>query len=355
MFLKSLGTNPVKKITGSFEVGSQYHLTMEPHTTICIPSEHGLDVYTATQWLDFSQVAIAEALNIPNHHLHMVLRRIGGGYGVKFSRSAQIACACALAAFLTQKPIRFVISLESNMTVVGKRYPCRSDYKVEIDETGKIQRLKNRFEHDLGTSMNDNPQFHTTQFFQNCYIPDTFDVEAFAVKTNTPCNTWCRAPGTTEGIAMIENIMEHIARETGQNPVNVRLANIADDNKMKELLPDFLEQCQYYERFREIESFNQENRWRKRGIAVVPMEYHQGYFGSLVVHISVFHADGTIAISHAGSECGQGIHTKVAQTAAHVLGVPLEDVRIKEIDNMHAANAMGTAGSITSEAVCFVC
>lgn len=327
---------------------------MEPQTTVCIPSEQGMDVYTATQWLDLAQIAIAETLNIPNNSLHMILRRIGGGYGAKFSRNVQVACACALACFFTNKPVRFVLSIETNMAVMGKRLPCRGEYEAEIDDSGVIQRLKNVYDGDQGSSLNDNPSFHILEFFSNCYIDSTFDIETRAVITNTPSNTWCRAPGTTESIAMIENIMEHISRETLQNPVDVRLANIADDNKMKELLPDFLSECDYYNRYEEITEYNRVNRWRKRGIAVTPMQYHQSIFGANIVHISVYHADGTVAVSHGGAECGQGIHTKVAQVTAHFLNIPLETVRIKEIENMHGANAGFTAGSLTSEAICFV-
>lgn len=313
-----------------------------------------MDIYTGSQWMDYTQVAIADALNVPNNRLHMVLRRIGGGFGVKFSRSTQIACAAALACKLTNRPIRFVLTIESNMTMVGKRMPCRSDYEVDVDQMGKIQRLKNDYAHDFGASLNDSPQYHATHFFNNCYVGDSFDIKSTAVLTNTPANTACRAPGTTEGIAMIENIMEHIARETGLNPVDVRLANISDDNQMKKLLPEFLDQCNYYKRYAEIDAFNKENRWRKRGLAVVPMQYKQDVFMAMAVYVSVYHADGTVSISHGGTEMGQGIHTKAVQTAAYVLGVPFENISIKEFDNMHGANSFGTGGSITSEAVCYV-
>lgn len=36
-------------IKGEFEIGGQYHFQMEPQTTICIPREDGMDVFSATQ------------------------------------------------------------------------------------------------------------------------------------------------------------------------------------------------------------------------------------------------------------------------------------------------------------------
>lgn len=234
------GTKTTKTITGRFEVGSQYHYTMETQTTCCVPSEDGIDVYSSSQWMDFINIAIAECLKIPENSINMIVRRLGGGYGSKISRSSQVACACALACHLTNKPVRFVLSIESNMTTVGKRYALISEYEVEVDDNGKIQKLTNKYAQDYGCTMNDAVEQSTTHFFQNCYLTDTWDTKAQSVKTDAPSHTWCRAPGTTEGIAMIENIMEHIAREVGKDGISVRLANMGDDSNIKTILPDFL-------------------------------------------------------------------------------------------------------------------
>ncbi len=104
------GTNATKKVVGRFEIGGQYHFTMEPQTTCCAPGEDGLDVYSASQWMDYTNIAIAECLKIPENAINMIVRRIGGGFGSKSTRSSQIACACALACHLTNQPVRLVES-----------------------------------------------------------------------------------------------------------------------------------------------------------------------------------------------------------------------------------------------------
>lgn len=49
-----------------------------------------------------------------------------------------------------------------------------------------------------------------------------------------------RAPGTTEAIAMTEHVMEHIARQLGKDPVDVKMANLTEDSVFKTMMPDFI-------------------------------------------------------------------------------------------------------------------
>lgn len=102
----------------------------------------------------------------------------------------------------------------------------------------------------------------------------------------------------------------------------------------------------------EIDQFNRNNRWRKRGLAFVPMEYPQPYFGLYPALVAIYPEDGTVAVTHGGIECGQGINTKVAQVVAHCLNIPLSYVSIKRMDNVVGANSFCTGGSMTSEAIC---
>lgn len=239
---KMYGTNSTKNIKGTFGVGSQYAYTMEPQTTVCVPAEEGIDVLVASQHLDFAQSAIADALGIPNNSINMLFRRLGGGFGVKASRSAQIACAAALGCHITHRAVRFVLSIETNITSVGGRSAFISDYEVDVDDNGKIQKLTHNYIQDLGSSRNDNIGFFTSLFMKSCYNAESWDANAQMVLTNAPGHTFCRAPGSTEAVAVAENLMEHIAHETGLDPIAVRLANIKDGHKMKELVPDFLNQ-----------------------------------------------------------------------------------------------------------------
>lgn len=83
------------------------------------------------------------------------MRRLGGAYGAKISRSAQIACACALASHKLNRPARFILSIESNMISVGKRYSTKQEYEVGVNNNGRIQYLNSTHWGNAGCSFNE--------------------------------------------------------------------------------------------------------------------------------------------------------------------------------------------------------
>ncbi|KMZ03365.1 abscisic-aldehyde oxidase [Drosophila simulans] len=347
---------PDKEVRGIFQMGLQYHFTMEPQTTVAIPFEDGLKIFSATQWMDHTQSVIAHMLQVKAKDVQLQVRRLGGGYGSKITRGNQVACAASLAAYKLSRPVRFVQSLESMMDCNGKRWACRSDYKCHIKDNGKIVGLTNDFYEDAGWSPNESPiEGHSTFTAVNCYDlnGDNFKNNGNAVLTDAPSSTWCRAPGSVEGIAMIENIIEHVAFEVQKDPAEVRLANIAAGNKISELLPEFLESREYAQRKKEIESHNAKNRWTKRGLGLAVMDYPIFYFGQYPATVAIYHVDGTVVVTHGGIEMGQGMNTKVAQVAAYTLGIDFSFIKVESSDTINGANSMVTGGAVGSESLCY--
>ncbi|KAG5676997.1 hypothetical protein PVAND_006788 [Polypedilum vanderplanki] len=349
------GTDRKHKIKGHFEMAStQYHHYMETQQCVCIPSEDGMDIYSSSQWTDTAHVAVAEMLKVPQNTLNFFVRRIGGAFGGKISRHAQIACAAALGCYLTRKPVRLIMTMEDNMRAIGKRFSAISDYDVEFDDTGKIQKLHHHYIQDQGCSLNEPVQFNTSVFIKNCYNIESWDVTTQSALSHSASNTWMRAPGTTEAIAMTEHVMEHIARTLGKDPVDVRMANLTEDSVFKTMMPEFVSNVEYKQRKAEIDKFNSLNRWTKRGIAIVPMKYYIFCVGTMHGTVSIYHGDGTIALSTGGIEMGQGLNTKIIQVASHILNLPIDKFVIKPSNTLNNANDVGTVASVTSEISCFV-
>lgn len=57
--------------------------------------------------------------------------------------------------------------------------------------------------------------------------------------------------------------------------------------------------------------FFQANRWRKRGISLIPSRYGVAWTnGNYSVFVAVYHADGSVTVEHGGIDLGHGINTK---------------------------------------------
>lgn len=343
----------VNVISDRMILGSQYHFTMETQSCVCIPLNDGLQVYAATQWMDLIQNAIALSCLLPLSKINMKVERVGGAYGGKLSRASQIACACAIGSQYTNRPVRFQMQLEQNMRAIGKRSACIGDYVATFDYAGTILSLKNTFYEDSGCSLNEPNQITALEGFKNCYNSTLWIQVPNAVLTDSPSNTWIRSPGTLEGVCMIENIMEHIAKVTGKSQYAVRFKNISILHPMYKMLSDFVVTSEFVKRKATIDSFNLVNRWRKRGIALVPLNYGLVFFGIFPVKLQIY-SDGTVAITHGGIEMGQGINTKAAQCAAFTLGIPLNQITIQPTNSETVPNATASGGSITSDSVCLV-
>lgn len=348
------GSNVMTIINGEFSIEGQYHYTMEPQTCVANPTEDGLELYSATQWLDLTNVAVAQCLNIPVNSVNVIVRRVGGGYGGKISRGAQVACASAVVSHLSGKPCRFIMSLQTMMKTIGKRVPTSCQFEIAVNSEGEIQYLKNRFYQNAGISPNECLTFLTLKHFYNCYDSKRWYIQANSVFTDCSSNTWCRAPFSTEGVAMIENIMEMIAYYTRKDSIHVRLQNMSrENNPLPEMIAQLRKDSDYDTRMNDVKTFNKNNRWRKRGLKLIPLTIEIFYPGNFNAIVSIYHADGTVVIMHGGIEMGQGMNTKAAQVCAYALGIPLKKVSVKPSTSFTSPNNIVTGGSVGSECVAF--
>lgn len=92
---------------------------------------------------------------------------------------------------------------------------------------------------------------------------------------------------------------------------------------MKQVWAYLKEVARYEKKRATVEEFNRDNRWRKRGLALIPVKYGSGYNFVLLeqaaVVAAVNQADGTIVIHQSGVEMGQGLATQALQVASYVL------------------------------------
>ncbi|XP_063842770.1 uncharacterized protein LOC135090214 isoform X1 [Scylla paramamosain] len=354
-------------ITGEFDLGGQHHMTLEPISARVEPTEDGYDVLGTTIWPTECQATVAQVLGVDASSVNVSVRRIGGSFGGKISRSHVVSSAAAVAAWKTHQPVKVSLDLKTHMTLVGGREPYYSKYKVGTDAEGKVLAIEEELTCDSGCVGNDVASGIGAAFMSSVYYCPNWLVRAMYAITNTASNTFTRAPGIVESLATMEVIMDHIAAVLGKDPLQVREINLADAGALRpgftpvvrnvfkeDILPRLRVTADFDKRRAEVAVYNKANRWRKRGVALVPFCFNIGFdvafrFGGLV---NIYSHDGTVAITHGGVDMGQGINTKVSQIAAYILGVPLETVRVKPTCTTSNANSSHQGATICSDIVC---
>ncbi|XP_052742309.1 uncharacterized protein LOC112054760 [Bicyclus anynana] len=278
------------------------------------------------------------------------VRRLGGGYGLKISRNAQIAVAAALVTYKLNRPCRFINPLVNNMKAIGKRMPCSRDFEVGVNDNGVIQYANVDLYGDHGYIVNETMLLLGIDAYYNCYRKESWKCTIYNTITDTPSNTWCRSPGSLENIAMVEILLERIAYELNLDSLEVRLANLdtkhhSDLIKMSDTLKS---NSQYAQRKTAVDTFNKNNRWKKRGLRFALLRWAPIAFMNYEVNLSVYAGDGTIVITHGGMEMGQGVNMKAIQICAYILKVPVEKIQIKPNDTTIAPNCSVSGSSLTT-------
>jgi len=124
------------------------------------------------------------------------------------------------------------------------------------------------------------------------------------------------------------------------------------DNILPRLTDELVQSCDYHTRVGLIDRFNSESRVIKKGIAFVPVKFglcftqtHLNQAGALI-HIFT---DGSVLLSHGGTEMGQGLHDKVAHVPAHELCISTDRIRTAAVHSTRVANTSPTAASTSSD------
>ncbi|MGF1695338.1 xanthine dehydrogenase molybdopterin binding subunit [Vibrio lamellibrachiae] len=352
-------------IEGDLDVGGQEHFYLETQSSSVVPTEDGgMIVYTSTQNPTEVQKLVAEVIGVPMHKVVVDMRRMGGGFGGKETQAASPACMSAVIALLTGRPTKMCLMRNEDMSTTGKRHPFYNQYKVGFDDDGVIQGAdivvtgNCGYSPDLSSSIVDRAMFHS----DNAYYLGDATVTGHRCKTNTASNTAYRGFGGPQGMMTIEHIMDEIARYLKKDPLEVRKANYygeegrdtthyyqkVEDNFLPEITEQLEQSSDYHARRKEIAEFNKTSPILKKGLALTPVKFGISFTATFLnqagalIHI---YTDGSIHLSHGGTEMGQGLNIKVAQIVAQEFQVDVERIQITSANTDKVPNTSPTAAS----------
>ncbi|RMZ76998.1 hypothetical protein DV738_g4616, partial [Chaetothyriales sp. CBS 135597] len=355
--------------TGTARMGGQEHFYLETQACLAIwkPEDGEMEVWASTQNPTETQSYVAQATGVQSNKIVAKVKRLGGGFGGKETRSVQLSTICAVAAKKVKRPVRCMLNRDEDILTSGQRHPFMGVWKVGVNKDGKIQALEAKvynnggWSQDLSAAVVDRALSH----IDGCYnIPNVF-VQGRVCRTNTVSNSAFRGFGGPQGMFIAEQYMSEVADHLGLPVERLREINMYKPLELTHFnqsiedwhVPLMWEQVKaeadYEARRQAVREFNATHKWQKKGLALIPTKFGISFTAlflnqaGALVHI--YHDDGSVLVAHGGTEMGQGLHTKICMIVAEALQVPLSDVHISETATNTVANTSSTAASASSD------
>jgi len=345
----------------------QEHLYIETQGAYAEPLENGnIKITSSTQGPTAVQATTARVLGIAMHKIEIDVTRLGGGFGGKEDQATPWAVMAALATYHLNQSVKLVLNRHDDLRMTGKRHPYESSYKIGLSKDLKILAYQAEFLQNSGAAADLSPAiaertlFHATNSY---YVPNV-STTVLSCKTNLPPNTAFRGFGGPQGMFVIESAIAKAAHEIGVSSKTIQEANLLDENDMfsygqiakqveaknswnsaKSVFnSDALEQ--------EVADFNKLNSDFKKGIAFMPITFGISFTNTPMNHARALvhiYLDGSVGISTAAVEMGQGVNTKMMQIAADIFSVPIEKIKIETTNTTRVANTSPSAASSTAD------
>ena len=288
----------IVKVSGTFHSGAQEHFYLETNSTLVVPSESdtNLTVYCSTQAATKTQKFCASSTGTPAAKVVCRVKRLGGGFGGKETRSVFASCAAAVAAKCTSRPVRLTLARNVDMLTTGQRHAFVTKYhaSAKITEDGaKLHSMDIEVYNNGGSALDlsgpvaDRALFHC----DNVYMFPNLRVEVVACKTAQAPHTAYRGFGGPQGMVIAEHVVEHLAVACGVHIDKMRRDNIYKDGESTHFgmvvgaggsngkwnVPKMFDrlhtELDVPKRRAAIDEFNAKNKWLKRGCAILPTKF----------------------------------------------------------------------------------
>ncbi|HEX2963301.1 MAG: molybdopterin-dependent oxidoreductase [Ignavibacteria bacterium] len=354
-------------VEGTAETGAQEHLYLETQSSVaCMTDSGSLKVISSTQAPTAVQRAVSRVTGLPMNKIEVEAPRLGGAFGGKEDQANAFAAMAALVALKLNRTVKLVLSREDDIRITGKRHPYSSNFKMGLDQEGKILAYEVTFYQNAGASADLSPAildrtlFHAT----NSYFIPNVKATAYCLRTNLPPNTAFRGFGAPQGMFVIESAIYKAAEKMGVDAGILQEKNLLNEGDLfpyaqkaegcnaKKSWESAMKNFSISQIEEATKKFNRENKFFKKGFALMPICFGISFTNTFMnqagalVHI---YQDGSVGISTGAVEMGQGVNMKLRQIAAKIFSVDIEKIKVESANTTRVANTSPTAASAAAD------
>jgi xanthine dehydrogenase YagR molybdenum-binding subunit len=350
-FVGAFTSAPVQ-LDATYTTPDQSHAMMEPHASIAMWEGDKLTVWTSNQMIDWSTGDLARTLGIPKQNVRLISPYIGGGFGGKLWVRAD-ALLAALGALAVKRPVKIALQRALMINNTTHRPATIQRIRLGAAKDGKITAIAH--ESWSGDLPGGGPEYAANQTRLLYAGENRMTAHRLAVLDLAEANAM-RAPGEAPGMMALEIAIDEMAEKLGMDPVEFRIVNdtqTAPDNPGKPASshdpqakkpeqpqnnPVPFSQRRFVECLRlGAEQFG----WKARnpqparvrdGRWLVGMGVASAFRNNLLTKSAArvrLDANGRVTVETDMTDIGTGSYTIIAQTAAEMMGVPLDRVTVR--------------------------
>lgn len=346
-------------IDATYTTPSQNSAAMEPHASVAKWDGDKLTVQGSYQMLKYNRNELADSLGVNASNVRVLAPYVGGGFGSKLGIS-QDAVAAAIAAKELGRPVRVVMTRPQVFETTIRRSGTKQRIRLGLNDAGKIIAMG----HDAIVS-----NLPGEDFSEPCALATHFlyggENRSYSheiARVHLGLAGSMRAPGEAVGMLALENAMDELAHKAGIDPVQLRLDNIPDvhpengkeysSRRFADCLTDGAERFGWSKRNPTPGSVREGEWLIGYGMASAA---RTNILGASEARVTL-HRDGTATIETDMTDIGTGTYTILAQVAAELLGLPVEDVQVKlgDTDMPPSAGSGGSWGASSAGSAVFL-
>jgi xanthine dehydrogenase YagR molybdenum-binding subunit len=330
-FSGAFAAAPVK-LDATYTTPDEAHAMMEPHASIAAWNGDKLTLWTSNQMIDWSAGDVAKTLGMPKENVRLISPYIGGGFGGKLFVRAD-ALLAALGARAARRPVKVALTRPLMFNNTVHRPATMQRVRIGATQDGKITAIGHEsWSGDLPGGKPESAVRSTRLVYAGA---NRMTASRLAV-LDLPEGNAMRAPGDAPGSWAIEVAIDEMAEKLGLDPVAFRILN---DTQVDPEQPE-----RAFSQRRLVECLRtgaDRFGWTKRsaepgklrdGRSLLGMGVAAAFRDSPVTKSAArvrLDSRGIVTVETDMTDIGTGSYTIIAQTAAEMMGVPLDKVVVR--------------------------
>ncbi len=334
------------KLDAHYTTPDHSHAMMEPHATIANWDGDKLTLWTSNQMIAWSVGDMAKTLGIPKENVRLVSPYVGGGFGGKlFLRSD--ALLAALGARVAKRPVKVALPRPFIINNTTHRPATIQRIRLGATSDGKLTAIGH--ESWSGDLKGGGPETAVAQTRLLYAAPNRMTAMRLAV-LDLPEGNAMRAPGEAPGLMALEIAIDEMAEKLGMDPVAFRVLNdtqVDPEKPERRFSQRKLNECLQMG----ADKFGWKSRTPKPGVTrdgrwLVGMGVAAAFRNNINEKSAArvrLDRSGSVLVETDMTDIGTGTYTIIAQTAAEMLGVPIDKVEVRLGDSLFPVSS-GSGG-----------